>query len=317
MKIIDAHTHVNFNGFDCDKLIKYLDDNEIEKCWLMSWEEKISGNWLYLPLKIEDIYHCYKKYHDRIIPMYAPDPNLNDACNKLKYWYEKGIRGCAEMKFTLNWNSSKIEKLLKTISELKIPLTFHMEENNWRFFDYNKVSLLRKLLLRLYQSEKPLGLPKLIMKKTEKYTEYFKNQVSYYFPGYMLDFISLEKRLIDFPEINFVGHGSMFWKYIDGNADNLIDEYPKSTIENSGIVVQLLKKYDNLYIDLSGSSGFNALKRDEKFIKNFLIEFSDKILFGTDNYLYNHKQKINEFDLSEKVNENIFYKNAEKLIKEN
>jgi predicted TIM-barrel fold metal-dependent hydrolase len=43
-----------------------------------------------------------------------------------------------------------------------------------------------------------------------------------------------------------------------------------------------MRKYKNLYGDLSAGSGYNALKRDINYAVDFLNEFQDRLLFGTD-----------------------------------
>jgi predicted TIM-barrel fold metal-dependent hydrolase len=47
-------------------------------------------------------------------------------------------------------------------------------------------------------------------------------------------------------------------------------------------VPRLLRQFPNLYADLSAGSGWNALTRDRAFGIRFLVEFQDKLLFGTD-----------------------------------
>ena len=45
-----------------------------------------------------------------------------------------------------------------------------------------------------------------------------------------------------------------------------------------------MRKYPNLYGDLSAGSGCNALKRDEEYGIKFMNEFQDRLMFGIDNY---------------------------------
>jgi len=59
-------------------------------------------------------------------------------------------------------------------------------------------------------------------------------------------------------------------------------EYPKGPVKSPMRVPYLLKKYSNLYGDLSAGSGFNAISRDPECGYKFLEEFQDKLLFGTD-----------------------------------
>ena len=44
----------------------------------------------------------------------------------------------------------------------------------------------------------------------------------------------------------------------------------------------LMNKYPNLYGDLSAGSGANAISRDKKFGRAFLIRCADRLMFGTD-----------------------------------
>ena len=43
-----------------------------------------------------------------------------------------------------------------------------------------------------------------------------------------------------------------------------------------------MRKYPNLYGDLSAGSGRNALARDRGYAAKFLTEFQDRLLFGMD-----------------------------------
>jgi predicted TIM-barrel fold metal-dependent hydrolase len=43
-----------------------------------------------------------------------------------------------------------------------------------------------------------------------------------------------------------------------------------------------MRRYPNLYGDLSAGSGFNALSRDEEFGLAVMEEFQDRLFFGTD-----------------------------------
>ena len=45
---------------------------------------------------------------------------------------------------------------------------------------------------------------------------------------------------------------------------------------------KLFRRYENLYGDLSAMSGYNALARDREYAVQFLNEFQDRLMFGTD-----------------------------------
>ena len=56
LKKIDAHFHVNFCGYTANKIVNYLNEKQIEQCWLYTWEENnppIPS--LYEHLSIEDV----------------------------------------------------------------------------------------------------------------------------------------------------------------------------------------------------------------------------------------------------------------------
>ena len=93
----------------------------------------------------------------------------------------------------------------------------------------------------------------------------------------------LERALQKFPNLKFFGHSQVFWGEM---AANMSDEgrrgYPKGKITEEGAVPTLMRKYPNLYGDLSAGSGSNALMRDEEYAVKFLNEFQDRLMFGTD-----------------------------------
>ncbi|HPG31173.1 MAG TPA: hypothetical protein PLQ81_10350, partial [bacterium] len=73
--MIDAHLHINFNGLNKDNYIDYLDRNGFEKGWVLTWDEVDNPNnkWPVQNLKVEDVIDLYQRYHDRVVPFYAPD----------------------------------------------------------------------------------------------------------------------------------------------------------------------------------------------------------------------------------------------------
>ncbi|MFA5859828.1 MAG: amidohydrolase family protein [Elusimicrobiota bacterium] len=93
----------------------------------------------------------------------------------------------------------------------------------------------------------------------------------------------LEKCLQEFPETVFLGHAMAFWSEISADVtDQTRGGYPKGKVTAPGKLAELLKKYPNLYGDISAGSGFNAITRDMDYCYKFLTEFQDKLVFGTD-----------------------------------
>ena len=59
-------------------------------------------------------------------------------------------------------------------------------------------------------------------------------------------------------------------------------EWGRGPVREGGRLVCLMRNYKNLYADLSANSGGCAIMRDEKFGLQFLEEFQDRLMFGTD-----------------------------------
>ncbi len=92
----------------------------------------------------------------------------------------------------------------------------------------------------------------------------------------------LEKELDKFPSLKFIGHSQAFWAEIsaDITEDNR-NNYPAGEVI-PGRIVELMRKYPNLYGDMSAGSGYNAITRDPEFGYAFIEEFQDRLYYGTD-----------------------------------
>ena len=305
--------HINHNGLTLENFKKYLDKHRIERCWLLTWDE-LAPKPPYTNFSIEDVYNTYIKYPTRVTPMYAPDPTRENASLLLEQWYQKGIKGCAELKTTLNWRSKKIGNLLSKAQELAIPILFHMEES---FDYYASLASDKKFsvqILRLFKSTKLLYLNKIFFKLLISCCDYAKkwiNDRTFHFPGYLLDFRTLESVLKKYQSINFIGHGPMFWRNI--SSDELLKFGKKMPVKMEGLMVKMLRKHSNLYGDISAASGYYALDRDHVFAKKFLSELSEKILYGSDNAGMNHLKLLQSFSLSKKNLNNILWENCCRL----
>ncbi|MEM3956793.1 MAG: amidohydrolase family protein [Thermoproteota archaeon] len=97
------------------------------------------------------------------------------------------------------------------------------------------------------------------------------------------------------PETIVIGHGPAFWAEIGpvGSAEEK-GGYPKGRIIREGALPNLLRRFPNLYADLSAASGFNALSRDLEYGARFLNEFQDRLMFGTDIIACDFSQRENE-----------------------
>lgn len=88
---------------------------------------------------------------------------------------------------------------------------------------------------------------------------------------------------------------------------------------------KLLREHENLFADISATSGLNALCRDKEYTKRFLTEFSDKILYGTDFPCLSydggqfgpnreHLVLLEALKMPSRVLDKILHLNAEKII---
>ena len=124
------------------------------------------------------------------------------------------------------------------------------------------------------------------------------------------------------PDLKLVVHGPGWWRHV--SAEPGTEAYPKGPVKGEGLVHRLLRRYDNLYADISASSGLNALARDPEHARRFLEEFQDRVVFGTDFPCLSeegqfgtdgaHLRLIGSLQLPERAARRILRENAEKLL---
>lgn len=135
----------------------------------------------------------------------------------------------------------------------------------------------------------------------------------------------LEKVLQENPGLQFIGHSQVFWMEISGDCpqdDAGRSGFGRGPVTEGGRVVELMRRYQNLYADLSAFSGYCAITRDREFGVNFCREFQDRLLFGTDMINQYVEFPLSAFleeqhmagALSRDVLEKIYYKNACRLF---
>lgn len=131
---------------------------------------------------------------------------------------------------------------------------------------------------------------------------------------------ALEKVLKTFPQTTFIAHATAWWSSIsaDVTEQRQLGGYPGDPVKPGGAIERLMKTYPNIYGDLSAGSGANAIKRDLKFGRDFLIRWADRMLFGTD-YLTPGQDVpqltlYRQLDLPAEVQAKIFRDNARKLL---
>lgn len=128
----------------------------------------------------------------------------------------------------------------------------------------------------------------------------------------------LENTLKMFPSLIIFGHGVAFWSEI-GKLETPADRsiYPQYPVKEEGVVPKLMRRYPNLWGDLSARSGYNALARDTEYAVKFLNEFQDKLCFGTDICTADQNLPLAEFLIKlrneGKISKTVF----EKIAREN
>lgn len=97
---------------------------------------------------------------------------------------------------------------------------------------------------------------------------------------------AFERALQQCPDTVFLGHAPGFWAHISAGEQFDSDYYPSGPVQSGGLLPAMLRKYPNLYGDISANSGRNALSRDAKFGREFVLEFQDRStrLFVTPGY---------------------------------
>jgi len=287
--MIDIHTHIGRGTVKDEpavnekELLKRMDELEIERAVLLP--RGVSPECSFFHFETEDVLEVYKKHPDRFISFCKLDPrNGGNSPDTNFSWLLEEYK----------------EKGCKGVGELTGNLYIDDPLYKNLFYHCGKVGLPALFHLAvgvkygIYGAADDIGLPR------------------------------LEKVLEELPETIFIGHAMAFWSEITSEVDEETrGGYPKGEGKSPGRVPKLLKKYPNLYGDLSAGSGFNAISRDPEFGYKFLEEFQDKLLFGTDICHVNQdvpivpyfKKSLAEGKISQIAYDKITRKNAEKVLK--
>lgn len=289
MKIIDAHNHPDWLGHNFDKFIANMDEFGIDRTWLLSWEcpeneyhagtpSVIPGQLLGTvtgPIPFSRCIDYLEKAPERFILGYAPDPRDQYACRKLCAAHDiYGAKICGELKCRMMYNNFDCLRLLRTAGQLKMPVTMHFGYDHQ--FTYE-----------------------------DRRREWFGGTIR-----------TLEDILSTCPGTDFLGHAPGFWIHISDDDHYLDPDYPTTQIpiKKDGEIVRLLRKYPNLYCDISAGSGLYALKRDPEYAAEFITEFQDRVLYARDCFHNQHQEFINSLGLPETVLEKVYSGNAERLL---
>lgn len=291
-RIIDSHQHVFWHGRDDAGLVADMDEHGIERAWLLTWEiapweDSPAYHGVLNPLNLRadgthagitfgDLVQTRDRYPDRFVLGYCPHPLLGDAPKLLRAAVNMfGVQVCAEWKFRIPFDDPRSLELFYAAGELKLPVVLHLDVPYMKDEDG----------VRTYQP-------------------------SWY--GGTVD--NLERALEACPDTTFIGHAPGFWREISGDAADDPSLYPRGPVVEGGKLFRLFDNYPNLYADLSAGSGRYALERDPAHAVKFLNRYSDRLLFARDYYEQDLHNFLQTLELSEEVTENIYHRNAEKLL---
>jgi len=282
--LIDAHNHPNWHGFNAKRILENMDEQGIDQMWLFSWElpedEYDPSYHRVLPptgngIPLEDVLAVGREAPDRFVLGYIPHPKRPDAVDRLKAAVEiHGVRLASELKVRLLFDDLDAIRLYHFCGEQRLPITIHLD----------------------YPIDNGSG--------------------SYPRPNWWYggSIEAFERTLVACPETVFIGHGPGFWAHISGDDKFDKEVYPDGPVLPGGRVPQMLRRYRNLYADLSAGSGLKALSRDRELGKAFLIEFQDKLLFGRDYFDTRLMDFLVELDLPREVFGKITFQNAQRLL---
>lgn len=282
--IIDAHNHPDWHGHNLDRTLANMDRYHIDLAWLLSWECP-DDEWdpAFTPVVPSAVSSgpipfarclAYKERSpDRFILGYAPDPRRPGAIGRLQAAVE--IYG------------------VQVCGEIKLRMMYDNPD-----------------AIRLFRFCGEKGLPVTVHLDYEFATGHEFPRPNYWYGGGIEAF---ERAVRACPQTTFIGHAPGFWAHLSGDDQFDRVPYPSGPIVPGGKVVEMLRRYPNLYCDISAGSGHNALKRDLAFAREFLIEFQDRVLYGRDYFDNQHQELLDSLELPAEVAMKIYAGNALRL----
>ena len=284
--IIDDHNHPDWYGYNLKKYLDNMDQYNIDKTWLLSWESpvdeydphyiKVTPDYgPHGPVSFSRCAEYAERAPERFILGYAPDPRRPEAISRLKAAVDLyGVKVCGELKLRMMYDNPDALRMFRFCGETGLPVLVHID----------------------YEFDAGGKYPR----------------PNWWYGGGIEAF---ERAIAACPGTNFLGHAPGFWAHISGDGKFDKESYPTGKVVPGGALPRMLRTYPNLYCDLSAGSGCNALKRDPEFAKSFLTEFQDRILYGRDYFDNIHQEFLNSLGLPEKILEKIYCGNAMKLVK--
>ena len=295
--IIDIHSHCFRHPYpfvtrfcNPEELVKRNAELGIDKAVLLP----VVSPEIYLPQSVDEILDICREHPDKFIPYCNVDPRAITNSERaplvkvLEYYKNKGCKGVGEVMPNMPLMHPMVQNLFAAAEAAEMPIVFDGSDQLTGDFG-------------LYDDP---GLPQ------------------------------LEHTLQRFPKLKIFGHGPVFWSELGklktpGERGIIFDlkggqvgRLPEGKIEEEGSVPILLRRYENLYCDLSDYTPVAALSRDKEYTKKFIDEFQDRLFWGSD--LCNIEAEVPQVNffkgllsdgtITKEVYEKITHKNAEKLL---
>ena len=288
--IIDDHNHPDWYGYDLQKYLKNMDEVGIDKTVLLSWEAPAD--------EYDPAYICKtpSMFTGQTCPIsFERCISYAERCpDRFILGYAPDPRrphGLDQFKAAVDLYNVKV------CGEVKMRMMY----DNW-----DAIEMWR------YCGEH--GLP--VLMHFDYPFKTAKNVRDNWWYGGPIE--TLERVLQLCPETNFIGHAPGFWCHISDDEQAVTNQYPTGPVKGEGKLITYLRKYPNLYCDMSAGSGCSALKRDIEFTKKFLDEFQDRVCYGRDWFDNIHRELLEseELALPQAIKEKLYHKNIERLIGE-
>ena len=291
MEIIDAHNHPDWHGHDLTRFLANMDAHGIRQTWLLSWEAPADEydppvyNRVMMPdsrgypVPFEACLRYAQAAPDRFVLGYAPDPRRPDAIDRLAAAIDLyGVKTCGEIKLRMMYDNPDALRLFRFAGEKGLPVTVHVE----------------------YGAESGVATGRAYPRP------------DWWYGGGIGAF---ERAVAACPDTVFICHAPGFWAHISCDDGFARETYPKGPVHPGGKTVEMLRRYPNLWADLSAGSAHTALSRDVEFSQEFLVEFQDRMLYGRDYFDNRMQELLNSLGLAENVLAKIYAGNAQRLIR--
>ncbi|MGD0783706.1 MAG: hypothetical protein ABSA30_12685 [Candidatus Aminicenantales bacterium] len=114
-------------GYDVKKVIAHLDALGLDRACVLTWE-LVNGlePWGYQHLSFQEMWEACKRYPDRLVPFYAPDPRRPDAERALREAIKKGLKGFGECKLRMCLDEPDLVKLFRIAGDAGLPVLLHL-----------------------------------------------------------------------------------------------------------------------------------------------------------------------------------------------